>query len=67
MIISPGVALGRDWEKAFHFFFFPFKENCAGENALRHTHSVLLPPGRAGVEGELNLEPVFQVLELING
>ncbi len=54
MIISPGVSVVHHWE-----------ENYKDENALSDSH-VLLGPGRAGVEGELNLKKVFQILELIN-
>jgi len=35
--------------------------------SVNHTQSVLLPPWRAGVEGELNLKKAFQVRERISG
>lgn len=51
--------------KSFFFFFFS-SEKMTRLKMLFQAYIVLLLSGRAGVEGELNLEKVFQVLELIN-
>lgn len=60
MIISAGVTVGHDWEKIFS------SKKIARVKMLfethTHTYSVPVTLERAGVEGELILKKVWQVL-----